>query len=101
MASELASERQASALPRKDTSSANQSAKGNTSAGTGSIPQAENTPTPSPWWTAPAGRPVPIPAFGRAVVALARSWLEALLDLLMPKPVPVPVPVKVPATRRR
>lgn len=61
---------------------------------TGSIagPQIENSPTRSPWWSAPAGRPVAIPAFGR-------SLLEMLLDLLLPKP--APVPVKVRATRRR
>lgn|GEM_PF-3680982 len=58
-------------------------------------PQTETSPTQSPWWTAPAGRPVAIPAFGRVL----RSWLDALLELLMPKP--IPLPVKVRATRRR
>lgn len=55
-------------------------------------PQSANTPTQSPWWSAPAGRPVAIPAFGR-------SWLEALLEWLAPKP--VLVPVKVRNARRR
>ena len=54
--------------------------------------------TRSPWWSAPAGRPVAIPAFGRGIL-FARGLLEVLLDLLMPKP--VLVPVKVRATRRR
>lgn len=62
-------------------------------------PQSANTPTQSPWWTAPAGRPVEIPAFGRTW--FGRSWLEALLDLLAPKPVLVPVKVKARGTRRR
>lgn len=57
-------------------------------------PQTENSPTRSPWWSAPAGRPVAIPAFGRGL-------LEVLLDLLMPKPVPVPVKVRATTRRRR
>ena len=56
-------------------------------------PQTENSPTRSPWWSAPAGRPVAIPAFGRGL-------LEMLLDLLLPKPAPVPVKVRA-TTRRR
>ncbi len=55
-------------------------------------PQSANAPTQSPWWSAPAGRPVAIPAFGR-------SLLEALLNLLAPEPVLVPVRVR--NTRRR
>ena len=56
--------------------------------------QTENSPTQSPWWSAPAGRPVAIPAFGRGL-------LEVLLDLLMPKPAPVPVKVRATTRRRR
>ena len=66
--------------------------------GTTAAPQTENSPTRSPWWSAPAGRPVAIPAFGRGIL-FARGLLEVLLDLLMPKP--VLVPVKVRATKRR
>ena len=96
MASELALAR-----PDKNALSPDQgrSTRGD-AAGNPPKPQADNTPTQSPWWSAPAGRPVAIPAFGRSMM-LARSWIEALLDLLLPKPVLVPVKVKAPATRRR
>jgi len=61
-------------------------------------PQSDQQPeavSPPSWWSAPAGKPLPIPAF-------ARGFLEVLLDLLMPRPAPVPVPVKVRSgTRRR
>jgi hypothetical protein len=67
--------------------------KDHAEAGTIAGSQPENSPTRSPWWSAPAGRPVAIPAFGRGL-------LEVLLDLLMPKPVPVPVKVRA-TTRRR
>ena len=59
----------------------------------------ENSPTRSPWWSAPAGRPVAIPAFARGIL-FARGLLEVLLDLLMPKPVLVPVKVRAPRRPR-
>ena len=72
---------------------------------TARAPQAaptETPGTPSPWWTAPGGRPVDIPAFGSTSYRMGmhiirRNWLEKLWDLLMPKPIgkPVPAPVKV------
>ena len=105
MASELAS-----ALPDKSALSSDKerTLRGD-SAGSLGKPPAENAPTQSPWWSAPAGRPVPIPAFGRTLFvqglaqgrSYARSWIEALLDLLLPKPVLVPVKVKAPAKRLR
>lgn len=84
----LASERPDNGTPSRDTTRNQTGGKTGAMAG----PQTENSPTQSPWWTAPAGRPVAIPAFGRTL-------LEALWDLLMPKP--EPVPVKIRATRRR
>lgn len=48
------------------------------------------SPPTSPWWTAPAGKPVDIPAFGRAMI-------DALLAMLSPAPRPHPIRVR---TRR-
>jgi hypothetical protein len=90
MASDLASDWLASNQPENATPSRD-SERG--PAGNVSGSQTENSPTQSPWCTAPAGRPVAIPAFGRGL-------LEVLLDLLMPKPVLVPVKVRA-TTRRR
>lgn len=46
------------------------------------------SPSHSPWWTAPAGKAVDIPAFGR-------SLIEILIAILAPAPKPVPIPVRV------
>ena len=48
--------------------------------------------TPSPWWTAPGGKPIGIPAFGRIVN------LDALAALLFPAPRMIPIRVR--ANRR-
>ena len=50
------------------------------------IPHVASPPT-SPWWTAPAGKAVDIPAFGRTLI-------EALLAMLLPAPRPVPVRIR-------
>ncbi len=44
-------------------------------------------PVASPWWTAPAGKPVRIPDFGQVL-------LDKLRGLFAPEPVPVPVRVR-------
>jgi hypothetical protein len=54
-------------------------------------PVVESPPTSpphSPWWTAPAGKPVDIPAFGRTLI-------DALVAILAPAPQPVPIRVRV------
>ena len=54
-------------------------------------PQAETphiaSPPTSPWWTAPAGRPVDIPAFGRAMI-------DTLAAMLTSAPRPVPIRIR-------
>ena len=45
------------------------------------------SPPTSPWWTAPAGKSVDIPAFGR-------SLIEILVAILFPAPHPVPVRIR-------
>lgn len=45
----------------------------------------------SPWWTAPGGKPVDIPAFGR-------SLIETLIAILFPAQ-PQPISVRVRAKR--
>lgn len=50
------------------------------------------SPPTSPWWTAPAGRPVNIPAFGRALI-------DTLAAMLSPAPRPVPIRVRAHARR--
>jgi hypothetical protein len=81
----LASERPADGAASED--------KERAQSGAAAGSQSEHSPTRSPWWSAPAGRPVAIPAF-------ARGLLEVLLDLLMPKPVLVPVKVRAPRRPR-
>lgn len=89
----------ASAAERPENGASPQD-KDHAEAGTIAGPQTESSPTRSPWWSAPAGRPVAIPAFGRGLL-FARGLLEVLLDLLLPKPVPVPIKVRATTTRRR
>ncbi len=50
------------------------------------VPHVPSPPT-SPWWTAPAGKAVEIPAFGRAMIG-------TLVAMLSPAPRPVPVRVR-------
>jgi hypothetical protein len=45
------------------------------------------SPPTSPWWTAPAGKPVDIPAFGRAMI-------DTFASLVSPAPRPVPIRVR-------
>lgn len=81
------------------TPAPSQDGKADTQAGAAQsgTPQAENpqadtphvaSPPTSPWWTAPGGKPVDIPAFGRTL-------LETILAWLLPTPRPVPAPVRV------
>jgi hypothetical protein len=46
------------------------------------------SPPTSPWWTAPAGKPVDIPAFGR-------SLFETLLAWLAPAPQQIPLRIRI------
>ncbi len=46
----------------------------------------------SHWWTAPGGKAVDIPAFGRSI-------LDQILAILFPAPQPRPIPVRVRARR--
>jgi len=57
-------------------------------------PQQASSPS-SPWWTAPAGKPVDIPAFGR-------SLLDTLMAMLVRgfMPLPQPVPIRILVKRR-
>ena len=54
-----------------------------------SPPTAPQSTSPhSPWWTAPGGKPVDIPAFGRALLA-------QILGMLAPAPQPIPLRIRV------
>jgi hypothetical protein len=53
------------------------------------------SPPTSPWWTAPAGKPVDIPAFGRTLSAFGRSWIEILGALFTPTPQPAPLRIRI------
>ncbi len=55
------------------------------------IPSSDSPPT-SPWWTAPGGKAVAIPSFGR-------SLIDFLLGLLAPWPQPRPVRVRARSRR--
>jgi hypothetical protein len=57
------------------------------------------SPPTSPWWTAPAGKPVDIPAFGRTLSAFGRCWIETLLAWLAPAPQPIPLRIRIRARR--
>jgi hypothetical protein len=46
------------------------------------------SPPTSPWWTAPAGKPVDIPAFGRSLIEILRA-------LLAPAPQPAPLRIRI------
>ena len=48
----------------------------------------QSTSPHSPWWTAPAGKGVDIPAFGRAL-------LDQILAMLYPAPQPIPLRIRV------
>lgn len=58
-----------------------------------SPPTAPHQPGPaSPWWTAPSGKAVDIPAFGRGL-------LDQILAILFPAPQPRLLPIRVRARR--
>jgi hypothetical protein len=66
-------------------------------AGDGTAPVVDSPPTSpqqpgpaqpnSPWWTAPGGKAVDIPAFGRTL-------LDQILAIFFPAPQPIPVRIR-------
>ncbi len=74
LTSDMTPDRPAAAPAPSPEGKADASGPGHPARPKADTPHVASPPT-SPWWTAPAGKPVDIPAFGRSLLETLLAWL--------------------------